>query len=60
MTKIKIEKPLKTVDDLIKISEELKKENKNEYNSIKEKILLCMGGGCLASGAMDLKEILTK
>ena len=41
-----------------KFPETLKIQNNDENNSFKERILLCTGGGCLASGALDLKEIL--
>src|SRR4030042_3329197 len=49
---------IKSVEELNIFSEKIKKENKDKTKKLKERILLCTGGGCLASGALDIKKAL--
>ncbi len=44
--------------DLKQILFKLRKEKEKLGNVIKEKVLVCMGGGCLASGSKAIKESL--
>ncbi len=53
-----IDNIIKSFEELNQFSEKIKKENKDKTKKLKEKILLCTGGGCLASGALDIKKAL--
>jgi NADH-quinone oxidoreductase subunit F len=44
------------LSDLEKIRANIKKENEQTGAQQKEKILVCMGGGCLASGSQKIKD----
>jgi len=45
-----------TITDLEKIRDKIQKEAGKLGTVVKEKILVCMGGGCLASGSQKIKE----
>src|SRR5208337_997236 len=44
------------ITDLENIRTRVQKENEKLGTVIKEKVLVCMGGGCLASGSQKIKE----
>jgi (2Fe-2S) ferredoxin len=46
--------------DLVKIKEKVLSSRKKIGHEIKEKIMVCMGGGCIASGSQKVKEALEK
>lgn len=54
------EKKISRLDDLLFIKSEIEKENLKIGNEIKDKLLVCAGGGCIASGAIKVKEELIK
>jgi len=56
----KIKKAIKTVEEFKTIQEEIKKEYDKAKKLAKDRILLCMGGGCIASGSVELKDALIK
>lgn len=45
-----------SIGDLEMIRTKSQQENEKLGNVIKEKVLVCMGGGCLASGSQKIKE----
>src|SRR5664279_4671452 len=45
-----------TISDLEKIRNKVQNEGEQPGTFVKEKILVCMGGGCLASGSQKIKE----
>lgn len=47
---------LLNVTDLERLRTKSQKENEKLGTVIKEKVLVCMGGGCLASGSQKIKE----
>ncbi|HEY4788086.1 MAG TPA: NAD(P)H-dependent oxidoreductase subunit E, partial [Bacteroidales bacterium] len=47
---------IKDIPSLEKIRETSRKEKARLGNVLKDKILVCMGGGCLASGSQKIKE----
>jgi NADH-quinone oxidoreductase subunit F len=47
---------IKGISDLEKIREHSLKEKDKLGTLLKEKVLVCMGGGCLASGSQKIKE----
>lgn len=54
----KIEKKIKSIAELTKLNEELKKERETLKKEKKEVIRLCMGGGCIASGSINIRDAL--
>jgi NADH-quinone oxidoreductase subunit F len=51
---------IKSPNDLTKIKEKVLNSRKKIGHEIKEKIMVCMGGGCIASGSQKVKEALEK
>lgn len=47
---------LQSISDLEDIRARYQKENENVGTVIREKVLICMGGGCLASGSQKIKD----
>jgi NADH-quinone oxidoreductase subunit F len=56
MTTSQLSTKIKTLSDLEKIKEKALKEKGKLGTLLKEKVLVCMGGGCLASGSQKIKE----
>ena len=51
---------IRTLDDLNAAKEEAIKQNQRLGNDIKERILICTGGGCIASGALKIRDALAE
>ncbi|MBN2347253.1 MAG: FAD-dependent oxidoreductase [Bacteroidales bacterium] len=47
---------INSIEELITTHDKLKKEVDKSGKAAKEKILLCTGGGCIASGSLKIKE----
>jgi NADH-quinone oxidoreductase subunit F len=60
MEKYNITKPIKSFQELNKTAEEIINSKRKDNSNIKETIKLCIGGSCLASGAMEVKNALQK
>ncbi len=46
------------MEDLAKIKDEVTKKNDRLGTDLREKILICVGGGCIASGSLKVKDSL--
>jgi NADH-quinone oxidoreductase subunit F len=49
-------RPIETIADLDKIRDTIRKDAGEPGSPEKEKVLVCMGGGCLASGSQKIKD----
>ena len=47
---------ISNVSELEKIKAKVTKEKEKTGKQLKEKVLVCMGGGCLASGSQKIKD----
>ncbi|HPU24177.1 MAG TPA: (2Fe-2S) ferredoxin domain-containing protein, partial [Candidatus Kapabacteria bacterium] len=56
---IKAEK-IKSIEELRKIGDAVRNENLKIGNEIADKILVCAGGGCIASGSLMVKAAIQK
>jgi (2Fe-2S) ferredoxin len=51
---------IKSAEELENIYNQARKEKEKLGTVLKEKVMVCMGGGCLASGSQALKDSLTE
>jgi len=56
---IKAEK-INSIDELIRIGDAVRNENLKIGYEIADKILVCAGGGCIASGSLHVKAAIEK
>ncbi|MFP4369382.1 MAG: NADH-quinone oxidoreductase subunit NuoF [Candidatus Kapaibacterium sp.] len=55
---IKTKPEIQSRADLEKIRDRIRQENEKIGNEIREQILLCAGGGCIASGSLEVRDAL--
>ncbi|MBN2544197.1 MAG: NADH-quinone oxidoreductase subunit NuoF [Spirochaetes bacterium] len=51
---------MKSIEEFDRIRDEIKKEYDKVKKNTEDRILLCMGGGCIASGSIEVRDSLIK